>query len=156
MTTRRPFTRAALVAAALLPLLLAGCGLHHRHHQGGTRMADPANPLVRVDDKGRLSVNQEPLRFYKAQGPVTITWRLPADGGYSFPKDGIVIEGLVNQATRAASVNEEFQCGPGAKPNEFSCLNRNSRPGEYKYTVRALQDGKPLPALDPRIINEFE
>lgn len=156
MSTRKPFTRAALVAAALLPLLLAGCGLHHRHHQPGAGMADPANPQVRVDDKGRLSVNQEPLRFYKAQGPVTITWRLPADGRYSFPKDGIVIERLSANGSASGVETDEFRCAPGAKPNEFSCLNRNSRRAEYKYTVRALQDGKPLPALDPRIINEFE
>lgn len=156
MTTRRPFTRAALVAAALLPLLLAGCGLHHRHHHSGTRMADPANPRVLIDDKGRLSVDQEPLRFYKAQGPVTITWRLPADGRYSFPQDGIVVERLSANGCSAGVETEEFRCALGAKPNEFSCLNRNSRRAEYKYTVRALQDGKPLPALDPRIINEFE
>jgi hypothetical protein len=149
MTPKKTLRRGALAAAALLPLLLAGCGLHRYHHPGGYGgpAPDPANPQVRVDSQGRLSVDQEPLRFYKAQGPVTITWRLPPDGRYGFPADGIVVEG--------AGSREEFQCGPGKLPFEFSCLNRNTHPGDYKYSVRALQDGKPLPPLDPRIINDW-
>ncbi len=148
MNTTQTLRRTALAAAALLPLLLAGCGMF-RHHGGmGHGVADPANPRVMVDAQGRLSVNQEPLRFYKSQGQVNITWRLPAEGGYAFPKDGIVVEGPGSA--------EEFRCGPGAKSNEFSCLNRNSRPGDYKYTVRALQGDKTLPPLDPRIVNEFD
>ncbi len=35
----------------------------------------------------------------------------------------------------------------------FTCVNANSRPGTYQYTIRALLNGKPLPPLDPTIMN---
>ena len=145
-------TLAALAATALA---LGACSIHH--HPGGPRgMADPANPQVLVDAKGRLSINQEPLRFHKSQGAVAITWRLPAEGGYTFPADGIVIERLNRNGTSAGPAKDVFDCGLKVeKPNEYRCLNRNV-PGEFKYTVRALQDGKPLRDLDPRIVNEFD
>lgn len=145
-------------ALAALALALSACGSHRHgvHHGGAAGQPDPAQPRVLVDAKGRMSLNQEPLRFHKAQGPVTITWRLPAEGGYAFAADGIVIERLNRDGTTAGPAKDVFDCGLKVdKPSEFRCLNRNT-PGEFKYTVRALQHGKPLRDLDPRIVNEFD
>jgi hypothetical protein len=159
--------RASLLATLLTTLLtaLGGCAIHVGHRgevaaspPGADRrlhMAhhpDASNPRVLVD-KGFVSVDQEPLRFFKAQGKVKITWRLPANSPYSFPNDGIVIEAAERQT--ADQVAEEFSCALQKNPQLFSCENRNSRPGRYKYTVRVLDNGKPLEPLDPVIINQW-
>lgn len=142
------FTRRAATAAAAAALLwLGGCTINYYNNY--VPPADPANPLVLVKD-GRVSVSQEPLYFTKKDGPVTITWRLPAGGPYSFADNGIVVEGG-SDAKRAAA---EFDC-KRVSATEFACLNRNTGSGRYKYTVRVLQGGTALEPLDPIIINQW-
>ena len=51
--------------------------------------------------------------------------------------DGLIVEG------------EE-----GERATEFTCLNRHSRPGNYKYGINVNEDGKPLKPLDPFVWNE--
>jgi hypothetical protein len=140
-----------LAAAALLPLLMAGCTINYYNNYPAP--ADAANPLVLVKD-GRVSVNAEPLYFSQKDGAVTITWRLPAGGPYSFADNGIVVGGATGDAKQAAATSEEFQCRK-VGPTEFACLNRNSRPGVYKYTVRVNEGSKALKPLDPIIANEW-
>ena len=137
----------ALVAAAAL---LGGCVGHHMHHGGGPGgpmgprgEAMHVNPLVSVKG-GVVSVSPDPLVFLKGEKDVRITWRLGAQG-LSFPENGIVIEG--------PKQDEIVDCKPGEGGRDFSCLNRHSRPGTYKYTIRVLQDGKALKPLDPNIMN---
>jgi hypothetical protein len=131
-----------------LSLLLAGCVVNINHNDGkghdDHHKADPANPQVTIKD-GRISVNQDPLVFKKAQGAVLIVWRLPEGSRYTFPENGIVID----------NGREEFSCKLGEKRNEFACLNRNSHPGKYKYTIRALSDGKLLEPFDPFVVNDW-
>ncbi len=157
------------LAAALAALLLAGCsitihhppghgmhggghagGMHggmHSGMHGGPRMAaDPANPRVLVMG-GQVRVDQEVLRFTTPRQEVLITWRLPADGPYRFAPDGVRFE--------ARADGEIVRCGLGAKPTEFSCLNRNTRREFYKYDVRVLDGDKPLPPLDPFVANDW-
>lgn len=158
--------------ALALALAAGGCGLHHHHGGagggGGGGMGggpsdalckptvckpDPANPRVLVTN-GHLSVDQEPLRFFKAQGPVTITWRLPTNSAYTFPDNGITLE--VAPGTKSQPVKEEFRCARDPKNAQaFVCLNRNSGPGTYKYTVRVLEKERPLEPLDPVIVNQW-
>lgn len=112
---------------------------------------DPANPRVLVTN-GQISVDQDTIRFSKKKGKVKITWRLPAQGNYAFPTDGIVIE---RQVKGGRDPKLEFTCARAQNPRLFSCENRNTVPGTYKYTVKVDENGQPLPPLDPIIINEF-
>ncbi len=148
--------RRLTLAAGLLTLLMSGCALHERMHEHmhGPGQADPANPKVLVKN-GKLSVNLEPLRFSKADGSVNITWHLPPGDVYAFATNGIVVEPAVAGTKAARNVVDEFQCGPGKTPTEYTCLNRNTGPGKYKYTVRVLEKGVMLEPLDPFIINDF-
>jgi len=150
-------------------LLVTGCAMHvnHGHKPGGDHVGggdhpgcrpgvcqpDPANPRVLVQH-GFLTVDQEPLRFFKAQGPVRITWQLPAKGPYTFPANGIVVENI--RGEKGQPVKEEFSCGVDKQnPQRFFCDNRNSGHGSYKYTVRVLMNGKELEPLDPVIVNQW-
>jgi len=142
--SRRSLLTTLALTGATLALGLAATG-------AAAQRPDPANPRVLVT-KGKLSVDQEPLRFFKAQGKVKITWRLPAQGNFAFPTDGIVIE-RVDQTS--PDPTEEFKCARGNNPRHFVCENRNSKPARYKYTVKAEQNGQPLEPLDPIIINEY-
>ena len=147
-----PARRPARPIALLLPALLAGAlALGLAGPAAAQQNPDPANPRVLVTN-GKLSVDQEPLRFFKKQGKVKITWRLPAQGGYSFPADGIVIE---RADPASPDPREEFRCARGQNPRHFVCENRNSVPARYKYTVKAEQNGQPLEPLDPIIVNEL-
>ncbi|MCA0241797.1 MAG: hypothetical protein LCI02_13135 [Proteobacteria bacterium] len=135
----------ALVAVAAL---LGGCMGHHMPHGSGGAMgprgeAMYANPLVSVKG-GVIAVSPDPLVFTKDEKNVRITWRLGA-GDLRFPENGIVIEG--------PRQDEIVDCKPGEGGREFSCLNRNTRPGKYKYTIRVMQDGKELRPRDPEITN---
>ncbi|MFT3817149.1 MAG: hypothetical protein QM750_05895 [Rubrivivax sp.] len=160
----------ALIAAAAL---LGGCAGHHMHHGGGPGgpggpmgprgEAMYANPLVTVKG-GVVSISPEPLVFLASEKDVRITWRL-GSAGLSFPDNGIVVEGRVvgdvRRSSAAAAARQELDpkqdqivdCKRGAEGREFSCLNRNTQPGRYKYTIRVLQDGKPLQPFDPEIMN---
>lgn len=153
-----PSLRRALIAGAgLATLLLAGCAHHHRmhgdHHGGAKAQPDPTNPRVMVYD-GQVSVDLEPLYFNRKAGKVTITWRLPADGPYSFADNGIVIE-PGDRETTPDMVAKEFQC-QRVQPTVFACVNQNTRKARYKYTVRVNEGAKALPPLDPAIVNTWD
>ena len=150
---------AMLVLAALLGL--AGCA----HMSGRDAASEPSPggfdvklnaaplpraPLVHVV-KGYLVVDQEPIRLwsddYRKDGDgvvrTTIKWQLPR-GNYTWPEDGSAITFkpqpritpvcLVNRAVLVCSLVYE----PKA---------------QYKYTLTALDNSKPLLPLDPYIFN---
>jgi hypothetical protein len=131
--------------AALSTLLLAACA-HHFHGHGGRYGAgpDPARPQVFVVSGQHVVVSPEPLVFPSGGSEVTIVWQLPRGGSFRFPENGIVIDGAQEEIVR---------CAPRAEGLEFSCLNRHTRPGKYKYTIRVLDGSKPLAPLDPYIVN---
>lgn len=149
---RTTVTRLGL--AALLSLVLASCSIFERP-------PPPTNPVVSVKD-GKISVAPDPLRFRVAQGRVDIVWRLAPDSGATFPDDGITIDGQVpsssaetqRQATKPDPRQTEIVDCRRRSPTEFGCVNRNTKPGVYKYTIRVVtKDGK-LPPFDPHIVNE--
>lgn len=127
-----------VVAAA--GIMLTACASHHPY--GPT--ADPLNPVVSVVDGKQIVVNQDPLVYAKEVQNVRISWRLPADSKYTFPKDGIV----VNEARE-----EIVDCRPAEDGRSFSCLNRHTRPGKYKYNIK-VQGTPVVPVLDPVIVND--
>ncbi len=136
-----------------------------------TRAARPDRPKVSVDN-GQIVVSPDALVFLRSQGATRITWSLPRDSALTFPSDGIVIEGELSalgsgrtvevrdpkQRTSPTSTaidrsqNEIVDCKPSPDAKEFSCLNRNSRSGVYKYTIRVLDGGRTL-ERDPAIVN---
>jgi hypothetical protein len=73
-----------------------------------------------------------------------LIWRLDAGSGYTFPDDAITFQ---------KAPEGEFRCNVNGNRTQVHCNDRNSRPGEYKYTVKVLKDGQPLPPLDPFVYN---
>jgi hypothetical protein len=161
--TPRP-RRLALALVAVATTLLGGCAVMRDWLP--TPPVNSAAPSVAVLPNGALVVRQEPLVFTREQTNVTITWSLEGSG-LTFADNGIVIEGEVR--TPAAKTadggkpaqytvtldkqQQEIGNCRRVSPVRFTCVNRNSREGTYLYTIRALRDGKPLPPLDPSIIN---
>lgn len=139
-----------LIAAASLALLLGGCASHHHGPMRG-----PERPVVEVGGDSVKAVSPDPLRFRVGQGAAVITWRLGADG-YAFAANGIVIDGELDRPggkLKSREQNEIIDCRPLANGRQFQCINRNTRAGAFKYTVRVLRDGKALAPFDPEIMN---
>jgi hypothetical protein len=163
---------AALVAAGVL----GGCamhhgerGEHHEHHRRSMGLQQHLQPQVSVKG-GVISVSPEPLVYLKDEGAVSIVWHAPK--GYTFPSDGIVVEGqLVDAKTgeplrptqtmrppadriRLDSKQQQIvDCKVDGEGQRFSCRNRNSGFGWFKYSIRLLHDGKPVGPVDPEIMN---
>lgn len=147
MTTPR-YARLAALAAVGLAALLAGCTINiyqDGRYQGGGK-ASASNPMVVVVGGKIQRVVPDPLVFAPDQVNVTVTWRLPKDGTLTFPaKGGIVFE--------AKASDEIVNCRASEDRKEFSCLNRHSKPGIYKYVVQVDDNGKPLDPLDPHLVD---
>lgn len=147
-----------LLIAALLAVLLAGCA--HRHHRGDDKVVNQTNPQISVGADGRIDVPY--ALIYLGRREVTVTWRLSPDSKYRFADNGIVIEGvLVDQVIRGDKVSvvldrqdEIVNCRRGANGLEFSCLNRHTKPGYYKYTIRLVGDSQKPLTLDPGMLND--
>jgi hypothetical protein len=129
-----------LLVAVAAALGLTACASHHSHGM----KSDPASPRVSILGGKQIVVDQEPLFFAKGIQNVRINWQLPPDSKYTFPKDGIVVNDARDEIT---------DCRPEKNGLAFSCLNRHSKPGKFKYTIKV--DGSPaVPPLDPIIIND--
>lgn len=135
-----------LVVASLAALVLAGCGLFGGHRGDCSKCGpvDITKPQVKVVN-GKITVDQETLVFGEAlrNVPVTITWTLPKDSNLRFPRDGITFE---------KSAAEEIVCRAEGGYT-FSCLNRHTKPGRYKYDIKVLDGDKALEPLDPHVDN---
>lgn len=146
---KRPFTtrRLSLPVALVLSISIGACSLF------STR-ATPDKPLVTITG-GKIAVEPEPLVFKLGGGPIDIVWR--TDGKTLFSaENGIVIEGEV--AVKDGPIinprqDEIVNCRASQDRATFTCTNKRSRKGLFKYTVRLVQDGKPLPPHDPGIMN---
>jgi len=63
--------------------------------------------------------------------------------GYTFPSNGIVF---------ASGGSQFFDCHVEANGRRFTCRDRNTEAGRFKYTVNVT--GSPaVPPLDPWIVN---
>lgn len=147
------------VVFAACALLLAGCA-----HFG--RAPNPVRPQVFVVDGRLIVLNAEPLVFSR-RGEVVITWHLPWGTNYTFDEKGVEIngrfvretnvlrEGLLQQTFVLDPRQDEIgNCSRSKDGLEFSCVNRNTKPGRYKYTIRVRDGTKPLDPLDPWLVND--
>jgi hypothetical protein len=149
--------RLALITASLATLL-AGCA------QYGTHMPpkpDPTRPKITFDGK-MINVDQEVLA-YKADGkPVSVIWSLPADGKFRFVQGrGIVVEGRITdeliRGDRISAVLDTKQaeivdCAADETRLNYTCINKRSKVGVYKYTIR-ITDGNTVIERDPMMAN---
>jgi len=135
-----------VLVAIATTLVLAACACDHPMHaqKMGSPAIDPETPGVFVLDDKIIVVNQEPIFFAKGKQNVRITWYLPADSKYRFPKDGIVIKDPGDQI---------IDCHQEQNGLRFSCLNKHSQPGKYKYTIK-VEGSPPVTPSDPIILND--
>lgn len=105
------------------------------------KTSNPHQPNVSVIS-GYVVVNLEPIVIDKNEKDVWITWQLTPGSPYTFPNDGIVIAGA----------GDEFNCHREENKQRFSCKDKHSKPGRYKYTIRVDGPENPEP-LDPSIMN---
>jgi hypothetical protein len=144
--------------AVLCAILLGACA--HPRHGFGVRYGDPRAPQLTVVN-GQIQIGPEVLVFLPGQQNVTITWTLPGDSALRFADNGIVIEGqILEQVIKGERPSalldprqqEIVDCRRGDKGLTFSCVNRHSKPGVFKYTIRLL-DGNKVIERDPFIAN---
>lgn len=142
----------SVLVAALTAFVLSACGPSAQDLKSAqpvksvpeVKKSDPSKPQVSVKD-GKIVVDPDPLQFAKDQQNVKITWELPKDSKYIFPNDGITIKDPGDEIL-------DCQVEPNEKGLKYSCKNKHSKPGKYKYTVKV--DGSPaVPPLDPIIEN---
>lgn len=125
--------------------------------------AQPATITVNVTLDGGVIRVPETVFVDAGKGPVRIEWRIepPANivfapvgrdpsgkeipGGINF--DGERVRGVLRRQDQIHS------CGGG--PKRFACMNEASKRGEFKYTIRVLDESsrRPLSPKDPIIVN---
>lgn len=146
-----------LLATVLSVLAMVGCKSTGDRPAPVTPPPSSTTPVVNVSNGAPASVTPEPLTFSKAQGEVTIVWSVGATGYRFAARNGIYVEGELIGGMGGKLVkdqNEIIKCSANSDRTRFSCVNRNTRKGTYKYTVHLeTVDGKPVKPLDPMIAN---
>jgi len=109
---------------------------------GGLAQAQGTERVIQVQVvNGRIQVPESTVRVGRNVG--SIRWEL-ATAGFSFPANGIVIDG-----------SAFHNCKPLAQGQRFQCIRKGYVAGQqYKYDVNVNQGGTALPTLDPFIQNE--
>jgi hypothetical protein len=83
---------------------------------------------------------------------VVIHWRLPPEADYRFDPIGIVVNGEQTPGGLRPQDQLPNSC-PSSSPKQVTCINRNTRTGTFKYSIRLLdRDQRPI-ELDPLIVN---
>lgn len=153
-----------LIVGALAAMALAGCAHHRGSYKKVPELEERRHVPVTVKD-GAIVV-PDPLVFLKGEQNVIVSWNLPAESGLRFPDNGIVIEGaltdkVLRRATGDAKADavlldgqqkEVVDCKRIKDGLAFTCLNRNTKSGIYKYTIRVRQGDKLL-ERDPGLVN---
>lgn len=147
-----------LLIAALSAVLLTSCSIFGGKDDGkGVNQTTPPVSVV----NGQI-VAPSALVFTKGQQAVTVTWQLPAGSKARFAENGIVIEGmLLDEVIRGDKISvvldprqtEIVDCRRGKDGLEFSCLNKHTKPGIYKYTIRVIDENQKTLVLDPSAVN---
>jgi hypothetical protein len=101
---------------------------------------------------GQIGVDRDPVHVERQMGrDVPIRWQIDPKADFSFDPTGIRVEG--EQTSRGLRPQDQLprECNGG--PKNVTCVNRNSRPGQFKYTVRLRDRNHTLIERDPIIIN---
>ena len=98
-----------------------------------------------IKDRKTIAVSEDPAIVTADKG--AITWNLPNESSYLFPRDGIVID-----------PGNFSPCVPTEGGKSFMCVKRGHQVGYYKYIVNVNDGSKPLDPLplaplDPWIEN---
>jgi len=94
-----------------------------------------------------------PIVVEHGMGPnVVIRWQLPPGADYRFDPTGIAVNGEQTRAGLRPQDQLPTSC-PSASPKQVTCINRNTRPGTFKYTIRLLDRNQRLVEKDPLIVN---
>jgi hypothetical protein len=146
-----------LLATALVVLGIAGCKTQVKGPATPPPPPSSATPVVNITKGDPTSVSPDPLTFSKGQGEVTIVWSIGAADYVFAARNGIFIDGEIVGGPGGKLVkeqNEIVKCTPNSDRTKYSCLNRNTRKGYFKYTVNLeTANGKPTKPLDPTIAN---
>ena len=137
----------SVLVAVVSAFILSACGPSAQDAKTAqaVKKTDSSKPQVSVVDS-KIVVDPDPLQFAKDQQNVKITWELPKDSKYIFPNDGITIKDPGDEIL-------DCQVEPNEKGLKYSCKNKHSKAGKYKYTIKV--DGSPaVPPLDPVIVND--
>lgn len=138
-----------LLATALCALALSGCDTLRERLGMGTNQ----KPVVSLIS-GQISVDPEPLKFARDQRNVTIIWRLDDASLRFVPDSGVRIDAEVTPGRPPDPRQQEVvDCRVVGDGRQFQCLNKNSRPGTYKYTVRVRRSDGTVVEKDPSIVN---
>lgn len=141
-------TRCAWLAASLTLALLGGCAQMRDGPRVTTSVdafkVDPKVHNIAVVD-GVIVLQQDPMVFAKGQSG-QIAWNLDPKSGYSF--DGARGIQFVDNPGE-----EIVDCKAIANGKSFTCNNRHTKPGKYRYTINLLLDGKPVKPVDPTVNN---
>ena len=106
--------------------------------------ASPGDPRPTTVDvvNGQIVVDQEPI--YVSTPGASIIWRVPTTAAFRFPDS--------NAITFTNAPEGEFRCSTNGNGTQAVCVDRHSRTGTFKYTIRVIQDGREL-SLDPNVVN---
>jgi hypothetical protein len=116
---------------------------------GPAAEAQPIPVEVSLDGTS-ITARPDPIEVRRARGAVVIQWDLPRDANYRFDPQGIVVEGEESGGSLRPQ-DQIVNCGGG--PRRFTCTNRNSKNGRFKYTIRLLDANQRLVQKDPHIVN---
>lgn len=113
--------------------------------------AQPPAVNVRLVN-GQIQVDPDPVHVERQMGRnVPIRWQIDPREDYSFDPTAIRVEG--EQTSRGLRPQDQLprECNGG--PKHVTCVNRNTKPGQFKYTVRLRDHNQALIERDPIIIN---
>jgi hypothetical protein len=138
----------ALFPAIIFCAALIGCATSPFGAESKTLRCTGANCDVQVAVSCslgffcRASVDSETVQVSRGNSP-NITWQM-ISAGYTFPSNGIVF---------ASGASQFIDCHVEANGRRFSCKDRNTEPGKFKYTVN-ISGSPTVPPLDPFIAND--
>ena len=110
-------------------------------------------PAVKVSlVNGQIGVDPETVHVERRMGQnVRIMWQIDPGADFSFDPTAIRVEGEQTSGGLRPQDQLPRECNGG--PKHVTCVNRNTRPGQFKYTVRLRDRNHILIERDPIIIN---